>query len=349
MSKNELLEKILSEPMENSLRNNLLRYLFKDPGDKSKGIPRLKVSPGKLNSEDTYARMIAAAGKTGASVARVLDISPQGFSNQKARNSISGSSIIDFHLKTGVSLDWLVGSWDGSSDNYCSQWQSSDVGTVSVTNNTNHKYLSLVEIYDQQSGNVELKWCLTQHRVCFDNDNIPVSGDFSALYSIIIRYKDESGTPDKVKSRKKHHFQVRKVLAYVLGAPKIIRQLDAQAKNITVKYTSGQLERPGKTEFRLYSAKDVCLNVLSFLAEQNGLAMIEPKNNTIAWDFLIGTSCMSPRDWLLNKLRQSLEMHETEQILPVIATVDDHLDDFSQLSDLVLTENRLPYSPLAKI
>lgn len=314
MKNNDLLEKVLTVAMDNDLKNDILRYIFKDAVRRTNAIPQLKDWPSKLDYEAIYSRMTSIVGGTGADVARLLGVSSQAINNQRLRKSISGKTIIDFHKKTGVSLDWLVGSWSGDIEAYgdCNRLQLDEPPIK--TDHSAPKYLSLVEVLDQQSGEVELKWCLTQHRICLDNDNLPVPADYGALYSLIIRYKDESGTPEKVRKGKKHHFQVRKLLAYVLGSPKIIRQLDAAAKSLTISYKSSELERTGKTEFRLYSSMDACLNTLHMLAEQNGLRMIKPEFNSIAWDFLIGASCMSPRDWILSRLNLSRTAIASKQV-----------------------------------
>lgn len=306
----DLLERVLATPMNEKLRNDLLRHLFNYQCVKSKEIPIIKDRISKLNSDEIYARMKASAGGTGVSVARLLGITPQGFNNQKMRKTISGNSIIDFHIKTGVSVDWLIGSGSGSitgylEDNNFRESSNDDCPAPS------QKYLCLVETYDQNSGNVELKWCLTKHHVCLDDKNHPISGDFSALLSLIIRYKDEAGTPEKVKKGAKRHFQVRKMLAYVLGDPQIIRHLDDRAKKQTTEYKSGHIDRPGKTEFRLYSAKAECLQAITTLAEEHGLTCNKPKFNTIAWDFLIGPGSMSPRDWIIYKFIESRELNKS--------------------------------------
>ena len=41
------------------------------------------------------------------------------------------------------------------------------------------------------------------------------------------------------------------------------------------------------------------------LANEKGLDVIEPEYNTIAWDFLIGARSMSPRDWVLKKMKEA--------------------------------------------
>lgn len=309
MAAHELLEKVLSSQMDDDLRKELLTCLFKGTDRKPLAIPQLKILDRKLDHEAIYNRMITVAGGTGANVARMLGVTTQAINNQRLRKSISGKTLLDFHLQTGISLDWLAGSWDGSLDEYsdCSRIRHEEPAL-----NDGHrtsKYLSLVETYDQLTGNVELKWCLTQQRVCLDGDSLPVPADFSALYSLIIRYRDQSGTPERVMRRGKRHFQVRRLLAYVNGSPKIIRQLDREAKEMTTAHRSGNVERAGKTEFRSYESMGECLHILRILAEQNGLSMIQPEVNTIAWDFLIGPSSMSPRDWVLGRLKEYRETH----------------------------------------
>ncbi|MBC7949792.1 MAG: hypothetical protein H7Y42_18050 [Chitinophagaceae bacterium] len=304
LQNHDLLEKVLTGVMDEDLRNDVLRHLFKSGERRSAGIPMLKNCQRQLDNGEIFARMKKVAGGTSVSVARKLNISPQAYNNQIRRGNISAKSIIDLHLKTGVSVDWLIGSWDGSSADYLDQNLTVTEANEAI-NQPTQKYLSLVEIYDQHSGNDELKWCLSKRQDCRGDDNLPIPADFGALHSLIIRYKDESGTPEKVKNGGKRHFQVRKVLAYVLGDPKLISKLDDRAKKLTVEHMSDLFERTGKTEFRQYTAKNDCLRVLKSLAEQYGLIMVEPELNTIAWDFLIGSGSMSPRDWVLEKLRES--------------------------------------------
>ena len=315
----DLLERVLTTAMDENLRNDLLRHLFKSTGRKNSGIPILKDRKHKLDSDGICERMKSVAGGTGVSVARLLDISPQAFNNQKKRKIISGNSIIDFHLKTGASVDWLIGSWDGRTD-YLGVTNFVEAATVTNIDHPPQKNLSLVEVYDQNSGNVELKWCLTKHQVCHDDDNILIPDDFGVLLSLIIRYRDEAGTPERVKIGGKRHFQVRRVLAYVLGDPKLIRHVDGRAKKLTAEHMSGHVDRPGKTEFRLYFAKDQCLRVFAMLAEQHGLSIIKPEFDKIAWDYLIGVGSMSPRDWVVNKFNESKktlrpEADVTEEIM----------------------------------
>lgn len=293
----ELMQQVLTGVTDEKLRNDLLMHIFRSSGRKTTAIPTLSTCPTVLNNAEIYNRMKSVAGGTSVSVARILDISPQAYNNQWRRKNIAAKSIIDFHLRTGVSLDWLLGSWDGDGADY--QFKSVFPKEKRIDP---QKYLSLVEVYDQHSGNTELKWCLTKHQVCVADNNEAISGDFGALLSVIIRYRDEAGTPAKVKSGKKRHFQVRKVLAYVLTDQKTARTLDDRAKKLTLDHASDIYERTGKTEFRLYSAKTDCLEVLQTLAKQNSLQVVEPKNNTIAWDFLIGAGCMTPRDWVIQQM-----------------------------------------------
>lgn len=317
MGSNDLLERVVTETMDEKLRSDITKYLFKVHDAKAIRIPQLKDCPSKLNCDEIYSRMKTVAGGTAASVAQLLGISQQGFSNQKLRKSISGNSIIDFHQKTGVSVDWILGSWNGSSTDYFDLSITSKAETTKSVDYPSQKYLSLAEVYDQRSGTTELKWCLTKHHVCLGDDNLPIPDDFGLLLSLIIRYKDKSGTPDRVKKGNKQNFQVRKVLAYIIGNPKIIRQLDAKAKKDTAAFISGQLEREGKTEFRLYSSKDNCLNMFRILAEENGLSMVSPEYDSIAWDFLIGCRSMTPQNWVLGKLRESLAKVQPELVTSV--------------------------------
>lgn len=313
MGNDFLLERVLTTTMDESLKNDLLRHLFKSTGRKNRGIPMLTDCKHQLNSVEISERMKQVAGGTGVSVAKLLGISPQGFNNQIIRKAISGNSIIDFHLKTGVSVDWLIGSWDGSTEYIDGGKNSSGEVEATKADHPPQKYLSLVEIYNQTNGNSELKWCVTKHHICLDDNNAVIPEEFGALLSIIIRYRDEAGTPERVKSGKKSHFQVRRILAYVIGDPKLIHHLDSRAKAMTVTQTSGHADRPGKTEFRHYSAMDVCLSVFRTLADKSGLRMVNPECNSIAWDYLIGVGSISPQEWILNKLKSARSKGQPEQ------------------------------------
>jgi hypothetical protein len=314
MTKHDVLEMILNEEMDGGVRNTLVHLMFDKAATVSKrkanGIPKLKNCPEKLECDDVFRRMKMVAGDTGVGVARILGVTPQAYSNQKIRQSLSGNSLIDFHFKTGISLDWLIGSWDGSSTDH---FYTIVPNKTKSGDDSEQKYLSLVETYNQTSGVTELKWCLNKRHICLDNDNIPVSEDFNALYSLIRRYKNEAGTPALVKKGVKHHFQVRRVIAYVVGEPKLIRKMDGQAKKLTMQYLSGQYERPGKTEFREYSSMDKCLNVLANLAEQYALEIVCPEYNTIAWDYLIGAGSMSPEKWIVSKFKSTESRQQPEK------------------------------------
>ena len=314
MTKHDVLEMILNEEMDGSVRNTLVHFLFDEVATVSErianGIPKLKNCPDKLECDDVFRRMKMVAGDTGVGVAKILGVTPQAFNNQTKRQALSGNSLIDFHFKTGISLDWLIGSWDGSSTDY---FDTIVANKTKTADDSDKKYLSLVETYNQTSGVTELKWCLTKRHICLDDYNHPVSEDFNALYSLIRRYKNEAGTPARVQSGAKHHFQVRRVIAYVVGEPKLIRSLDGQAKKQTIAHVSDLYERSGKTEFREYSSIDKCLNVLASLAEQYALEMVCPKYNTIAWDYLIGAGSMSPEKWILSKFKSSESKSQQEE------------------------------------
>jgi hypothetical protein len=107
----ELLEKILTEDLNENLRNELLRHLFYSPGMSI--VPRLQEWEQRLDSNAVFGRMQQVAGGSTASIARLLNVSGQAINNQKKRGKISCKSIIEFHLQTGVSVDWLIGSWSG--------------------------------------------------------------------------------------------------------------------------------------------------------------------------------------------------------------------------------------------
>ena len=333
MEKIDLLEKVLTSSMDENLKNDLLRCLFRSSERKIKGIPMLMDHIRVFNSDETSERMKHVAGGTGVGVAKLLNITPQGFNNQIIRKSISGNSIIDFHMKTGVSIDWLIGSWDGNAEYLDKDKNYFSVNGIQNANHTSQKYLSLVETYDQSSGNIELKWCVTKYHSCRDENNDEIPCDYGALLSLIIRYKDEAGTPERVKNGKKPHFQVRRVLAYVIADSKIIRYLDSKAKHLTVTHISGHTDRPGKTEFRRYSALAECLAVFQALAEQNNLNMIRPEANMIAWDYLIGAGCIAPQLWILNKLKEFRSISNQAKTTPGFHISNTYLCELAQRTD----------------
>jgi hypothetical protein len=149
MNKHDVLEMILKEEMDGSVRNTLVHFLFNEVATVSErkangGIPKLKNCPEKLECDDVFRRMKMVAGDTGVGVARILGVTPQAYSNQKIRQTLSGNSLIDFHFKTGISLDWLIGSWDGSSTDY---FDTIVPNTKKSGDDSDQKYLSLVETY----------------------------------------------------------------------------------------------------------------------------------------------------------------------------------------------------------
>ena len=163
------------------------------------------------------------------------------------------------------------------------------------------KYLSLVEVYDQQNGQTELKWCLTQDHRYQDRQGELLPHDDNNIYSIIQRYRGDAGTAQKVKRGGKRYYQVRKVLAYCHGDGRIIQGLDTQVKSETIQYQCPPHVRDGKTEFRDYRAKEQCQEVLAAAARSKGVSVVEPETGTIAWDFLIGTDSFKVGDWVLNR------------------------------------------------
>lgn len=303
MNKHDLFEQVLAS-VDDDLKKQFLQALIENNGNgrKTVRVPQLNRHQFQLDYDAIFERMKLISGGTSASVARTLDISPQAYNNQRRRGNISPKSIVDLHLRTGVSLDWLIGSWDGySTDHVSHMTMVSDYGSP---RKPTEKFVSLVEIYDQHSGGMELKWCLTKRQECHDEENRPLPNDLGALLSLIVRYKDETGTPERVKKGGKRHFQVRRVLAYVVGEPQVTRKIDALAKKQTLQHISDLLDRTGKTEFRCYTSRKECLHVLARIAEQNGLHMVEPQINTIPWDFLIGKGSLSPREWVLSRMKE---------------------------------------------
>ena len=305
MKNQDLLEKIMNEKMDSELRSNLICFMFNEVANGSErntnGIPKLKNSLTSIDCDEAFRRMKTAAGGTGVEVAKILGISAQGFNNQMNRKKLSGDSLLDFHVKTGISLDWLVGSWNGNTADY----YVTDIPGRSkpeICDQKLKKYLSLVETYNQITGTTELKWCLSKHHAtCLDNDNLPVSDEFGAMYSLISRYKNEAGTPARVRSGNQYNFQVRRLIAYILSDAKLVRRVDGLVKKRTAAHVSGDFDRPGKTEFRNHSSKEECLEVFTQLAAEHGLRVYKPENANIAWDYLIGAGAISPHEWLINK------------------------------------------------
>ncbi|MBV5338745.1 MAG: hypothetical protein J0665_04180 [Deltaproteobacteria bacterium] len=166
---------------------------------------------------------------------------------------------------------------------------------------SDQKYLSLVEVYDQQTGETELKLCLTQDHRFQDRQGGILPHDYNNLYSIIQRYRGDAGTAQKVKRGGKRYYQVRKVLAYCHGDWRIIQALDTLVKSKTIQYQCPPHARDGKTEFRDYQAKELCLEVLFTAAQSKGLNVVEPESCTIPWDLFIGTDSFKVGDWVLNR------------------------------------------------
>jgi len=163
------------------------------------------------------------------------------------------------------------------------------------------RFLTLAEIYDQHSGKLELKWCRTIY--CQDEDH-SLPDELSVLLSLITSYKNEAGTPDKVRKGGKRHFQVRRVLAYSLGECNQIKKMDSFVKSKTDKYSTELHDRRGKTEFRLYSSRTECLKVFEKVAKQEGVALLTPPDCVIVWDYLLGRDSMSPQEWVLSRYKE---------------------------------------------
>ena len=320
----DILEKIMNENMSIELRNALLSLIVNETtvnGErKTPGIPRLKNCPVRLDCDEAFSRMKTLAGGTGVGVAKLLGISPQAVNNQIHRKALSGNSLLELHYKTGASLDWLAASWDGDTSDY---YYTAIPGRskLAIGDDRRQKYLCLVETYNQLSGAAELKWALTKRHALCDDNNESVSEDFGALYSLIVRYKNEAGTPARVRSGDKHHFQVRRVVAYILGEAKLVRRIDGLVKKLTAEHISGSYERPGKTEFRTYSSKEDCVFAFTQLATEHGMSVIRPVNDAIAWDFLTGSGCMKPRDWVISRYQ------EAKKSLPPAVEPNNNKDD----------------------
>ena len=166
------------------------------------------------------------------------------------------------------------------------------------------KYLSLVEVSDQQTGQKELKWCLTQDRCLKDKQGKRIPHDDNNLYSIICRYKEDAGTAHKVKQGGKRYYRVNEVIAYVHGPSEIIQKLDTLVKRMTIDHQCPPVERDGKTEFRYNQAKDQCLEALTTITPESGVKIMTPESaSTIPWDLLQGPECWNPREWIFGRLR----------------------------------------------
>ena len=145
----DLLEKIMTGNMDHELRNTLLNIVASEFTDKSErrtlGIPKLKNCPTRLDCDAVFDRMKSVAGGTGVGVAKILGISSQGVNNQISRKTLSGNSLLNFHLKTGISLDWLAGSWTGdTSDYYITDFPGRSKPGITGDDRLK-KFLSLVE------------------------------------------------------------------------------------------------------------------------------------------------------------------------------------------------------------
>jgi len=146
--------------------------------------------------------------------------------------------------------------------------------------------------------------CLVEKQEGTHEDGTPFSEDMNMLMSIIDSYRDATGTPDLVKKGNKRYFQIRAVLAYVAGDSDKMQRFDTLLKRMSKQYDSVYHDRRGKTEFRTYESKELCMELFKDLAEQEKTNLIYPERNRIAWDFLVGQNKLSAQDWIRNQYPQ---------------------------------------------
>lgn len=166
------------------------------------------------------------------------------------------------------------------------------------------RYLSLVEICDQQTGALELKWCLTIDRCRKDPDGRLVPHDLNNLYAVVKRYHTEAGTPEQVRQGRKWHFQVRKVMAYCHGSFETMKSLDTLLKQQTIMYRCDPEGRGSMTEFRSADCAELSLELFQSEATKAGLTCVTPKPIPIAWDLLLGPNRLGLDEWF-NQVYQS--------------------------------------------
>jgi hypothetical protein len=159
------------------------------------------------------------------------------------------------------------------------------------------RYLSLVEICDQQTGALELKWCLTIDRCCRDMDGALIPHDLNNLYAVVKRYHTEAGTPEQVRQGRKWHFQVRKVLAYCHGPSETMQSLDTLLKQQTIAHRCDPDGRGSMTEFRSLDSAELSLELFQSEATKAGLQCVTPKSIPIAWDLLLGPHRLGLDEW----------------------------------------------------
>lgn len=303
MDRNLLLGQVVESEMSNELKKNLVMFITNESMPVQKGIPVYRNKILGLCCEEIYDRMKKVAGGTGSAVAAILGVSPQALNNQLLRGNIGANNMVEFCKITGVSLDWLVGLSDqpGNDLNYV------DNNYFKIKNITNSvlrkKYLSLVETYDQLTGLVELKWCVTQPPKVIKNGKMVVDlpDDYCVSLSIINRYRDAAGTPNRVRDGIKRFFQVRKILMYVAADARTIHRLDNMVKKLSYDGEPIVGDRTGKTEFRTYSSKSECLLLLRECADFIGCDLRQPKISVIPWDLFLGGGAFNPAEWMISK------------------------------------------------
>lgn len=158
-------------------------------------------------------------------------------------------------------------------------------------------YLSLVEICDQQTGQLELKWCLSKDCCKLDSDGRVLPHDLNNLYSVVTRYYGYAGTPEQIRQGRKWHFLVQRVLAYCHGSYETMQKLDTLLKQQTVAYRCDPGERGSMTEFREYGSMAICLDLFRQAAAQEGVDCVQPQPIDIDWEQLKGPNRVSQEEW----------------------------------------------------
>lgn len=159
------------------------------------------------------------------------------------------------------------------------------------------RYLSLVEVCDQQTGNLELKWCLTTDHCLKGEDGTLVPHDQNNLYSVVRRYRSEAGTRKQLEAGKKWYFQVQRILAYCHGDNATMQQLDATLKRKTVQYQCNPAERNNMTEFRSLDGLEDCISLFKAEAANVGVDYQEPQAGEINRKMLIRPERTPLSDW----------------------------------------------------
>lgn len=306
MDRNVLLGQVMDSEMCHELKKDLVLFINNDSRSVPKGIPVYRNKVLGLCCDEIYDRMKKVAGGTGSAVAAILGISPQALNNQLLRGNIGANNIVEFCKITGVSLDWLVG-FSERPGNDLSYVENNYFKFKNITNNVlRKKYLSLVETYDQLTGLLELKWCVTQPPkvIKYGKSSVDLPDDYCVVLSIINRYRDAAGTPSRVRDGIRRFFQVRKILTYVAADARTIHRMDAMVKKLSYDGEPLIGDRTGKTEFRSHSSKSECLLLLRECADFLGCDLRQPKISVIPWDLFLGVGGFNPGEWVISKYRE---------------------------------------------